>query len=229
MNAINTDHLTRQMELIPLECLGTQITIIGAGAIGSFTALALAKMGFGNITVWDNDKIEVENMNCQFYRFSDIGRNKAEALRDLILMFTGITIQAVPARYEAGLFPGVVISAVDNMAVRKTIWMNHVNRSPMTKIILDPRMGAESALLFAMSPMEPKDQKAYSNSLYTDEAAVQERCTAKATMYTACMLSGLVAQVAKDYAMDHKNPLRSAQWSLKDYQLVAFRRDGSKC
>lgn len=229
MNVINTDHLTRQMDLIPLGCLGTPITVIGAGAIGSFTTLALAKMGFGNITVWDHDHIDIENMNCQFYRRSDIGYPKVGALRQLVLEFTGIEINGKQDKYESGIFPGIVISAVDNMAVRKNIWLNHVNKSPMTKIILDPRMGAEAALLFAMSPMEPKDQKAYSNSLYTDEAAVHERCTAKATMYTACMLSGLVAQVAKDYAMDHSNPLRSAQWSIKDYQFTGFRRDGTKC
>lgn len=229
MKHINHDHLTRQLDLIPVSCLGTPITIIGAGAIGSFTTLSLAKMGFGNITVYDHDTIEIENMNSQFYRRSDVNCSKVSALYCLVDDFTGIKITAKPEKYESGIFPGIVISAVDNMAVRKNIWQNHVNRSPMTKIFLDPRMGAETALIFAMNPMNSKDQKSYQNSLYTDEAALQERCTAKATIYTACMLSGLVAQVAKDYAMDHPNPLRSAQWSMKDYQFTAFRKDGSKC
>ena len=33
------DHLTRQLDIIPLETLGQQVTIIGCGAIGSFLGL----------------------------------------------------------------------------------------------------------------------------------------------------------------------------------------------
>jgi len=86
------EYLTRQSDLIPKEVLGKRIVIVGAGAVGSFTALMLSKMGFGNLHVYDFDTIETENMNCQFYRIEDINKPKADAIKDLIMSFSGIEI-----------------------------------------------------------------------------------------------------------------------------------------
>ena len=217
--------LTRQLDIIPIEVLGEKITIIGAGAIGSFVALSLAKMGFGDITIFDDDKIEEENMNCQFYRFKDIGKQKVYALQELVVDFTKTLLEAKNERYQHGIFPGIVISAVDSMEVRKQIWMNHKMKSPGTRAIIDPRMGAETALLYVMNPMDKADIESYEKTLYTDEAAIQERCTAKSTIYTACMLSGLVAKAVKDLVVTPEKYLRIAQWSIKDDQFVAYKKE----
>lgn len=210
---LTNEHLTRQLDILPLSSLKERITIIGAGAIGSFTTLALAKMGFTDLTVYDDDKIEIENMNCQFYRFSDIGKFKVEALKELVKDFTNVDIHSETSRYVEGTFPGVVISAVDNMAVRRTIWENHKALGVATKFIIDPRMGAETALLFTMNPMNDEDISDYETTLYSDDDAVQERCTAKATMYTACMLSGLVAKTVKDIVTSGSYS-RTANWAI---------------
>lgn len=208
------EHLTRQFDLIPEKCLDTQITIIGAGAIGSFTALCLAKMGFWNLTVWDFDKIEIENMNAQFYRFRDIGRPKVQALADLVQDFTGVRLKDVNDRYMGSAFKGIVVSAVDSMQVRQLIWESHLDHFG-TVAVVDPRMGAETAMLFAMDPSDEKDQKGYQKSLYSDLKALQERCTAKATIYTATMLSGLVAQTVKNIAA-RQSFCRTATWEIRD-------------
>jgi len=218
-------HLTRQMDIIPVDVLGEKITIIGAGAIGSFTALCLAKMGFADITIYDDDKIDEENMSCQFYRFKDITSPKVVALKYLLHDFTKTSPDIHEERYERGVFPGIVISAVDSMEVRKKIWMNHKKQSPFTKAIIDPRMGAETALLYVMNPMDDKDITTYEKTLYTDEAAVQERCTAKATIYTACMLAGLVAKAVKDVVVTPTRRIRTAMWSIKDDQFIGYRTD----
>jgi len=210
----DSEHLTRQLDLIPIRVLGEPITIIGAGAIGSFTALTLAKMGFQDITVYDFDKIEVENMNCQFYRFSDIGKQKVEALNELVKDFTGVDISYFPSRYEAGQFKGIVVSAVDSMEVRKLIWDNHKETALATKLIIDPRMGAEFGLCYAMNPMKDKDIKSYEKTLYSDSAAVQERCTAKATMYTALAISSHVCKVIKDYLCEEQRYARVMEWNI---------------
>ena len=128
MELINP-HLTRQMDIIPMNLLSEEITIIGAGAIGSFTALALAKMGFENLTVFDFDKIEIENMNCQFFPYSAIGMQKVMALKMMISQFANAEINVIDKPYDKGTFKGIVISAVDSMKVRKLIWDNHKDRS----------------------------------------------------------------------------------------------------
>jgi molybdopterin/thiamine biosynthesis adenylyltransferase len=210
------EHLTRQMDLIPVRVLGEPITIIGAGAVGSFTALTLAKMGFKDLTVFDFDKIEVENMNCQFYRFEDIGKPKALALQNLVKDFTGVEINAHNERYESGQFKGIIISAVDSMKVRKMIWDNHKETAVATKLIIDPRMGAEFALAYAMNPMSEKDINSYEKTLYSDEDAEHERCTAKATMYTALGLASHVCKIVKDYLCNDKRYARVMEWNIAE-------------
>lgn len=220
-HSVNNEHLTRQYDILPPEKTSVPITIIGAGAIGSLTTLSLAKMGFSDITIYDFDEIEVENMNCQFYRFKDIGSKKVFALQDLIKDFTGVEIKAIPEKYESGIFKGIVISAVDSMAVRKLIWDNHRGKTINTKYIIDPRMGAEEAMMYTMNPMDLKDIESYEKTLYTDDNAVHERCTAKATMYTASMLSGLVAKSVKDIVTEGQIP-RVAIWSIKHNDFMCW-------
>jgi molybdopterin/thiamine biosynthesis adenylyltransferase len=216
MTHSDRQHLTRQWDIIPVDCLDQPITIIGAGAIGGATALTLAKMGFNDITVYDFDKIEVENINCQFYRFSDIGKLKVEALQEIVKDFTGVEIEVRPERYAKGMMSkGIVISAVDSMEVRRMIWENHKQFAISTRLIIDPRMGAETGLCYAMRPTDPKDIKSYEKTLYSDDNAVQERCTAKATMYTALAISAHVAKIVKDFlCTEDERYARTMQWDI---------------
>lgn len=213
---MDVKYLTRQLEIIPVEVLGEEITVIGAGAIGSFVTLTLAKMGFENITVYDDDVIEDENINSQFFRISDIGKKKAEALFDLVKDFTGVEISFNCSRYEGGKLNGIVISAVDSMSARRMIWEEHKDFSVGTKLIIDPRMGAEMALCYAMCPTSDKDIDSYEKTLYSDEDAEHERCTAKATVYCALSLSAHVTKVVKDYLCNDKKYARVTEWSIKD-------------
>ena len=216
-------HLTRQMDLIPLDVLKTPINIIGAGAIGSFTTLALAKMGFTNITAIDFDSIDVENMNCQFFRFKDIGSSKVDALSELIEDFTMAKINAINGTWDGEILEGIVICAVDNMKVRKQIYEAHSRKAFKTKAIIDPRMGAETAMMFTYNPLSPTELESYGKTLYSDENAVQERCTAKSTMYTACMLSGLVAKTVKNIVCNEESS-RNLVWDINKDDLIVHKR-----
>ena len=211
---LTNEHLTRQLDILPIKCLDKSITIIGAGAIGSFTALSLAKMGFEDITVYDFDKIEIENMNCQFYRLSDVGRLKVEALADLVESFTDVKINAINQFFEGDPLNGIVISAVDSMSVRQMIWDSQ-KKSASVEMLIDPRMGAEIAMLYVMNPHDAADRVSYEKTLYSDDKAVQEPCTAKSTTYTALLLSGLVAKAVKDIVTNSDYP-RIVNWSIKN-------------
>ena len=216
---LTNEHLTRQLDILPIKCLDKSITIIGAGAIGSFTALSLAKMGFEDITVYDFDKIEIENMNCQFYRRSDVGKLKVEALADLVESFTDVKINAINQLFEGDPLNGIVISAVDSMSARQMIWDGQ-KQSAGVDILIDPRMGAETAMLYCMNPHDADDRFSYEKTLYSDDEAVQERCTAKSTTYTALLLSGLVAKAVKDIVTDSPYP-RIVNWSILHNALEA--------
>ncbi len=63
--------------------MSTKIMIIGAGGLGCPVALYCAAAGFGNIQIWDNDVVELSNLNRQIgHMFKDIGKAKSNSLSD---------------------------------------------------------------------------------------------------------------------------------------------------
>jgi molybdopterin/thiamine biosynthesis adenylyltransferase len=226
MELIN-QHISRQIDLIPTKILKEQITIIGAGAIGSFAAMSLAKMGFERLTVIDFDDVDIVNMSCQFYGFQDIGMPKVDALKRNIETMSGGTtrVNAINAKWEGQTFAGIVVAAVDSLETRRAIWDAHL-MSFQTKFIIDPRMGAEVASLYVMNPHNDRDRKTYPKSLTSDDEAIQLPCTQKSTTFTAIMLGSLVSQSIRDCLMSSKYP-RAIDWSLKDYQFRCFSSDYS--
>lgn len=68
-----------------LKLLSSRALIIGAGGLGCAVAQYLTASGVGNITLVDDDKIEVHNLPRQIlYCEQDIGLYKAKASRDLL-------------------------------------------------------------------------------------------------------------------------------------------------
>ncbi len=216
-------HLTRHAEILPYDKTRFSIAVVGAGAIGSWTVLQLAKMGFDNITVYDDDMVTIENMSSQFYRFKDVGHMKVNALKDLVKEFTEVEVKLMAFRYEKGSAIGladVVVTAVDSMKSRQEVYEGHMY-AINTRAIIDPRMAAEEASLYVYNPTDEKQRDEYSRSLYSDENAVQETCTAKSTVYTANMLSGLVVKAIKDIALEGEY-LKTALWSIKNNDFKAW-------
>jgi molybdopterin/thiamine biosynthesis adenylyltransferase len=221
------DHLTRQMDLIPVDTLGMPINIIGCGAIGSFACLALVKMGLNNINVWDMDDVSVENMSNQFFRFSDIGKNKAVALHSLVKDFTGVDITAHPAAFLSNhVLQGIVISAVDDMDVRRAIFEHIKDSSFRVKNIIDPRMAAEFYTQYTVNPFDEKDDSMYNKVLHSNEDSVQQACTSKSTIYTAQLASGLIAKTVKNI-ITKQDYIRILDWDLKGNEDGCMSMTGS--
>lgn len=217
---LTNEHISRQIDLVPPSILETPVTVIGAGAIGSWVVLCLAKMGFLNIAVFDHDEVDIVNMSSQFFGLKDIGTPKVLALRDRVKEMTGTTITAIGERYVDMKLKGVVVMAVDSMEVREKIFKaNQLNLG--CKWIVDARMGSETALIFTFNPNSETDIEFYQNSLYSDKDAIQERCTAKSTTYCAVVQSGLVVKTIRD-VLTHKKYMRNMTFSLKESDFLAF-------
>ena len=75
---------SRQEELFDPVTQKFKIIVLGAGSLGSFITLNLAKLGFNDISVYDYDYVEGANIPNQFFRMSDIGKPKVEALKEII-------------------------------------------------------------------------------------------------------------------------------------------------
>jgi molybdopterin/thiamine biosynthesis adenylyltransferase len=224
MTTFKMEYITRHLDLINLDSLKTKIVIVGAGAIGSFTALSLAKMGFSDITVYDFDTVENENIGSQFFSIDSIGKPKVEALQTMIKAFTGIEIRAVNAKVEtmADKPAHIVIAAVDNMAVRRMIF-----ETCNCRVLIDPRMGAEFATMSVVDFHGSKAQiDSYKKTLFSDSSAVQERCTAKTTIYTVLLIAGQVVKAVKDTLGNSEARVRTLDWNIGQNALLAFGEKG---
>ena len=61
--------------------LGTRLVIVGAGGLGGPAALYAAAAGFGHITIIDDDRVDLSNLQRQIqFTQANIGHAKAESL-----------------------------------------------------------------------------------------------------------------------------------------------------
>jgi hypothetical protein len=206
----------RQTDLVKCDPR-TPIVVIGAGGIGSFTALTLAKMGMEDITVYDFDDVEEHNLPNQFYRTSDIGERKVDALYTQVMQFTGTHINTFEERFTADKLqkhaPTVVIAAVDSMAARGEVFQGFMN-SRTCRWLIDGRMGGDQAEVYTIQNTA-EDCAWYKERLWKDEDTAPVPCTSRATMYNVLTIASMIANntrlalmgepVHRGLAMDNRN------------------------
>lgn len=95
---------------------------------------------------------------------------------------------------------GVVVSAVDSMVARERIWHESIRFHGTVPLYVDARMGAQVCRVLTVRPSDPDDVRRYEATLYTDEMAVEEPCTAQAIVYTTFGVAALVANQIKRFA-----------------------------
>lgn len=226
---MKSEYLTRQTDIIPLDRTGMSIAVIGAGAIGSPVATCLAKMGFEDIQIYDDDEIDEENINCQWYGPRDVTLKKVDRLTETIEGLTGVKTFIFKKRVNKDNWLNssvdLIICAVDSMEARKEIYEKASLDG--TKWFIDPRMSAEEGLIYTVDMRDPERKANYEKTLYTDGEAVEERCTAKATMYCAMMLAGHVAKNVKDIAVEDQFS-HTVIWNIKANDYLSFKKENEK-
>ena len=106
---------TRQRDWFDPDKVSASVTIVGCGGIGSFAALALAKLGVQHLTLVDPDTVDEHNIPNQLYRPTDQGITKVAALALGIREQTGREPIGIAARLQEGVpLSDVVISALDS-------------------------------------------------------------------------------------------------------------------
>lgn len=186
---------SRQGGLVTPTQLSIPITIIGAGSIGSWTALALTKMGARQVSIWDHDTIEYQNVGSQVFGDSDIGQLKVDALASTILSLSPIGLfNRHTSQWNATspLVDDIIISAVDVMAVRKSLYETHKGKKIW---FIDGRMAANEINLYAFKLDDIEKCKEYEDTLFTDEEAREIPCSERSVMYNAMTCGGLISSI----------------------------------
>jgi hypothetical protein len=196
----------RQQDCVNMDKLSQlRVTMIGAGSIGSTTAVWLGKMGVNDIWIFDDDKVEEHNWSNQMFRASDIGKPKGQALFDVMKEFGMQTPLVRLEKYVDRPLSQLVISCVDSMSSRKTIW-KAIRQQSGVQLYIDARMGLETLRVFAFNPMIREERVKYAKSLYSDVGALQEPCTARTISYTPLMASAVICNLVKRYVNNEGIP-----------------------
>lgn len=230
--------MIRQLELFDPYNFKTPITVIGAGATGSWLTLCLAKLGIENITVYDFDVVESHNIPNQAFRMSyydgkdkntvdtDIGKMKVESLQSVVYDMTKTEIEIKPEKYTNQRLNGIVFLMVDSMAERKRIWETSIKMKPSIKLLIEPRMGLNLGRIYNVIPTSLNHIKEYEQTYYSDDNAEVSACGASMTVITTAMsiasiCARQVINFANDIELDNEiiidlmyNNFMNTQWEI---------------
>ncbi len=193
---MNLTKFSRQFDLIDPSLLEKSITIIGAGGIGSWSTLALAKMGCSLIGVQDFDKVELENTASQLYGEKHIGMYKVDALQEIVEELTSIKIVPNYDHWEKNtpVISPIVVSGLDSLDVRGDLWES-IKNNPMVEWYIDGRMSGNIIRIYTVKIGE--DNAWYEKTLVGDKNLEPEACTSKAVCYNTLSCAGIIADLIK--------------------------------
>ena len=220
-NQLNSPDYRRQLDLLsPDDLYNVQVTMVGAGGIGSPTAGTLAKMGFSGFQIFDDDKLERHNLPSQFYMPDDLGKDKVVALKEMIRRFSPSTrVEIYSEKYEGDRpLSGIVISAVDSMASRQTIWQAVKGNSDVP-FYVEARTGFPVIRLYAFDPSDSESGEWYEQMLYPDAGALDAPCTARSIMHLGMAVACLTCeQVRKHVRNEPVN--KEVLFDLQNMQIM---------
>lgn len=206
------NRLDRQLDIIREGELTFPIHVLGAGGIGSWTVLLLAKMGCSNIIVYDDDIVEDHNVGSQFFKESQLGMKKVKALKINVLEQTGVEIKTIDRiKDENFIDRGLVIIAIDSMEER-------IRLSEIYKVhpiyIIDGRMGGLTFEIYNCT------SKKYPETTVNPEEVSHDACTAKSICFNCAVIAGLIANQVRMYAKKDNRFKGELYYSFNDQTLL---------
>ena len=121
---------------------GKRVGIAGAGGLGSNCAVALARVGLGNLVIADFDIVSEGNLNRQYFFYEQIGEKKVVALKENIRRINGnINVEDFDLKLNADdilrIFKNcdVIVEAFDLAEMKQMILETVLDRLPETPIV----------------------------------------------------------------------------------------------
>lgn len=197
------------------------IHIIGLGTIGSWTALNIARLNPEYINIFDSDTIEKTNLAGQLYPTFDIGMRKNNSLRNIIEAFSEYSSIGVKGHvdhhtsiYLRTTAPNIIITGVDSMAARKSIWNNientQLNAETLQKDcwLIDGRMSAEGLQIITVNLRSKTEVEYYKEHWLYDSSEVTrgDVCSYKQTSFIGSIIGGLITNIVVNIATNNIDP-----------------------
>lgn len=194
-----------------------RIIVAGIGGIGSNVAFQLARMVPANLTLYDDDNVEMVNMAGQLYSYNDIGKYKVNAMADMIYNYTSMKqVLAVQNKFTLDKEPGdIMICGFDNMVARRVFfkaWLNHISNKSVEErakcLYLDGRLSMDTLQVLCIRGDDQYNIDRYKREfLFTDYEADATVCSMKQTTYLACMIGSLIVNLFTNFIANSQNPI----------------------
>lgn len=180
------------------------VLVVGAGGIGSWLAMHLARVGVGRITIYDGDKAECVNMSGQLIPNTAIGRYKSDVVSEEIVRYCGsVNIDSCPSMFTSicSMNYDVVFCAVDNMNARKMIakkidGYSMKDKRPM--MFIDGRLSVDELQVYNVICNDNDQLWEYihnKNCMFDDHEAFETICNMKQTSYMANMIGVIMTNI----------------------------------
>lgn len=199
------------------------VHVFGCGSIGSFTTIALAKLGIHNIVLYDFDQVELHNVSNQFFREQDVGSSKTFAVERLARDFSP-TVRTINKEGKIDNDTelqfndnDIIVLAFDNLQTRKIVYEKALASGKKLSLI-DGRMGGELLRVYVIKDLSKNDY--YERSLTTEVEHVI--CSARSICYNGITISGIISSIVKKIIMKQKVP-SEINFSLNNFDF--FKED----
>ena len=202
--------------------LKSRVLIIGAGGLGSPAAMYLACSGAGNITIVDDDTVDLTNLQRQIMHSTErIGQAKVlSAQSTLAQLNPAVQVQALQTRADAKLLQSlvaqadVVLDCCDNFQTRQAI--NAVCVQHRVPLVSGAAIGMDGQI----AVYDPRDPNApcYACVFAPDTPPEEARCA------TMGVLAPLVGVIGAMQALEALKLLAQTGTSLNGYLLMLDAR-----
>ena len=199
------------------------VLIAGLGGIGSNVAYNIGRIHPNSMILYDNDKVEIDNISGQFYGLDDVNSNKVTAIADMLHnrcsyynIYANNERLISPVKVEAD----VMISGFDNMSSREYMFKMWLNSN--SKLLIDGRMSAEYFQVFALCKEDTSNIYTYQNNyLFADFMAESGVCSYKQTTFMATMIGSVITNVFVNYCTNLAyDKMRSEEYSEEDIYFL---------
>ncbi len=210
----------RQTDLFDPVNQNLRIIVFGAGSLGSFITLNLAKLGFSEITVYDFDKVEKHNIPNQFYRVEDIGKYKVEALCGIIKSFADVKIGWSKEKVTKNTdiphtLNTVYILTFDTLEQRKIIFDKLKELG--SGMVLDVRVGGEQLDIQTVDLFEDDEIEKWKKSF--DIIPNDLPCGARSIIYTVLNVASEVCNIVKKLNNEESYATKLVR-HMKSYKII---------
>lgn len=144
----------------PIELRSKEINIIGVGAVGSWIAIQLAKLGIEKLTIWDFDTVDDHNITNQVYTQNDLKKLKVDALEEHLLANNPTMKIIKKGKYTNEILKGIVFLEVDSVELRHKIATDNMYNAYLD-LVIDGRIGLSTGIVYCINWKNSKDVENY--------------------------------------------------------------------